>query len=77
MREAARLAGRGTRRRLTLELPPEAERAAGDRLDPLVSAIAALADPAEQRRALADEGLLAPHWPAPWGRGRGTRSSSW
>ncbi len=33
--------------------------------------IAAMDDPAEQRRALAEEGLLAPHWPSPWGRDAG------
>ncbi len=68
--EAARLALAGRRRRLTIELPPEAERLR-EQLTPVVAAIAALADPADQRRALADEGLLAPHWPAPLGRDAG------
>ncbi len=68
--EAARLAVEGRRRRLTIELPPEAERLR-EQLTPVVSSIAALSDPADQRRALADEGLLAPHWPTPFGRDAG------
>jgi alkylation response protein AidB-like acyl-CoA dehydrogenase len=65
--EAARMALTGTRRRMSVELPPEADDLA-DRLRPVVHAIAAMDDPAVQRRALAEEGLLAPHWPTPWGR---------
>jgi alkylation response protein AidB-like acyl-CoA dehydrogenase len=68
--EAARLALEGWRRRLSIELPPEAERLRQE-LTPVVTAIAAIADPGGQRRALADEGLLAPHWPSPWGRDAG------
>jgi 3-oxochol-4-en-24-oyl-CoA dehydrogenase len=68
--EAARLALEGRRRRLAIELPPEAERLRPE-LAPLVATIAALDDPAAQRRALADAGLLAPHWPAPFGRDAG------
>ena len=68
--ESARLALSGTRRRLSVELPPEADEL-HDRLSPVLRAIAATEDPAEQRRALAEEGLLAPHWPAPWGRDAG------
>jgi alkylation response protein AidB-like acyl-CoA dehydrogenase len=67
---SARLALDGRRRQLSIELPPEAERLR-EELTPVVAAIAALGDPQEQRRALADEGLLAPHWPLPWGRGAG------
>ncbi len=37
----------------------------------MVAELAAIEDPAEQRRALADRGLLAPHWPTPWGRDAG------
>ncbi len=57
----------GGRRSLTVDLPAEAEahRAA---LAPVVADIAAIDDPVEQRRALADQGLLVAHWPAPWGR---------
>ncbi len=67
---SARLALAGWRRRLTIDLPPEAE-ALRSELGTLVAAIAAVEDPAEQRRALADQGLLAPHWPSPWGRDAG------
>ena len=67
---SARLALGGWRRRLTIELPPEAEQLR-DRLTPIAAAIAALEDQGEQRRALADEGLLTPHWPSPWGRDAG------
>ena len=68
--EAARLALEGRRRRLAIELPAEAEQLRRE-LVPLVTSIAAIADPAAQRRALADAGLLAPHWPAPFGRDAG------
>jgi alkylation response protein AidB-like acyl-CoA dehydrogenase len=68
--ESARLALEGWRRRLSIELPPEAA-ALRRELTPVVDTIAALEDPDEQRRALADEGLLAPHWPSPWGRDAG------
>jgi alkylation response protein AidB-like acyl-CoA dehydrogenase len=68
--EASRLALAGSRRSLGVELPPEAERLHHE-LTPIVASIAALEDPAEQRRALADEGLLTPHWPSPFGRDAG------
>jgi alkylation response protein AidB-like acyl-CoA dehydrogenase len=68
--EAARLALEGWRRRLTIDLPPEAE-LLRDELAPVVQAMAAITDPVEQRRALAEAGLLAPHWPSPWGRDAG------
>jgi alkylation response protein AidB-like acyl-CoA dehydrogenase len=56
----------GARRELHLELTDAADLVAAARA--LAGEIAAL--PAEQRRArLADEGLITPHWPAPWGRG--------
>jgi len=67
---SARLALEGWRRRLTIELPPEAEQLR-DRLTPIAAAIAALEDQGEQRRALVDAGLLTPHWPSPWGRDAG------
>jgi alkylation response protein AidB-like acyl-CoA dehydrogenase len=67
---SARMALAGWRRRLTIELPAEAETLRAE-LEPVVAAIAAIDDPVEQRRALADEGLLAPHWPSPWGRDAG------
>jgi alkylation response protein AidB-like acyl-CoA dehydrogenase len=62
----ARLALAGTRRALSADLPPEAE---GRRtlLRPLAQEVAAQEGEA-QRAALVETGLLAPHWPAPWGR---------
>ncbi len=60
----------GRRRRLSIDLPAEAEQLR-DELSVVVESIAALDDPDEQRRALADAGLLAPHWPSPWGRDAG------
>ena len=68
--EASRLALAGRRRRFSVDLPPEAELLRQE-LTPIVASIAALADPADQRRALAEEGLLAPHWPSPYGRDAG------
>jgi alkylation response protein AidB-like acyl-CoA dehydrogenase len=68
--ESARLALAGWRRRLTIDLPPEAEALRAE-LTALVAGLAAIEDPGAQRRALADNGLLAPHWPAPWGRDAG------
>ena len=62
----AGLALAGTRRGLSADLPPEAE---GRRavVRPLVQEVAAQQGEA-QRAALVETGLLAPHWPAPWGR---------
>jgi 3-oxochol-4-en-24-oyl-CoA dehydrogenase len=68
--ESARLALAGWRRRLTIDLPPEAE-ALRIELGALVDELATIEDPGELRRALADNGLLAPHWPVPWGRDAG------
>jgi alkylation response protein AidB-like acyl-CoA dehydrogenase len=67
---AARVALGGGRRRLSVDLPVEAE-GIRRRLSPVVTAIAAVEDPSERRRELADAGLLAPHWPPPWGRDAG------
>jgi len=55
--ESARLALAGWRRRLTIELPPEAEALRAE-VGALVADIAALEDPDAQRRALADHGEL-------------------
>ncbi len=67
---AARLALAGSRRQLSIDLPPEAGALRAE-LEPVVAELAAMEDPAAQRRALADRGLLAPHWPTPWGRDAG------
>ena len=65
----ARAAIAGTRRHLQLELPPEAE-ALRSEIAAEVDRIAEL--PKDRRRvALADAGLITPHWPAPWGRDAG------
>jgi alkylation response protein AidB-like acyl-CoA dehydrogenase len=62
----ARLALAGTRRGISADLPPEAE-GRRDLLRPLAQQVAA-EQGEEQRAALVELGLLAPHWPAPWGR---------
>ena len=67
---AARAALGGGRRRLTVDLPPVAD-GIRRRLSPVIAAVAAVEDPYERRRELADAGLLAPHWPSPWGRDAG------
>jgi len=62
----AGLALGGARRGLSADLPPEAgaRRAV---VRPLVQEVAAQEGEA-RRAALVETGLLAPHWPAPWGR---------
>ena len=64
--ESARLALAGERRRLSIDLPGEAEEFRA-RLAPVVAKVATVADPQDQQQALAEEGLLTPHWPAPYG----------
>jgi alkylation response protein AidB-like acyl-CoA dehydrogenase len=66
LRRVAELTVAGLRRDLHVDLESVAH------LRPEISAAAAevAAQPVESRqRALADTGLLAPHWPAPYGRG--------
>src|SRR5262249_59788691 len=66
-RVAARAAARGGgRRRLAVDLPPEAE-ALRDEVRAFATDVKGL-DEVEQRRRLADAGYLAPQWPKPWGR---------
>jgi alkylation response protein AidB-like acyl-CoA dehydrogenase len=62
----AELARAGARRTLTVSLPGEVE-AERPAVRAEVEAVAALPEP-KRRAALADAGLLAPHWPAPYGR---------
>jgi alkylation response protein AidB-like acyl-CoA dehydrogenase len=62
----AHLALAGTRRRLSADLPPEAELRRAE-LRPLVEQVAAK-EGAAQRAALVETGLLMAHWPPPWGR---------
>jgi alkylation response protein AidB-like acyl-CoA dehydrogenase len=63
------LAGQGTRREVTLDLPPEAEELRAE-LRVEAQKLATLSGDA-QRRALIDSGLMVPHWPRPWGRDAG------
>ena len=65
--EIATLALRGVRRHLDLALPAEAETYRAD-VQKFVASVADL-DEADRRVPLAEGGWLAPHWPAPWGRG--------
>jgi alkylation response protein AidB-like acyl-CoA dehydrogenase len=59
----------GVRRRLAVELPPEA----ADFRGPLQEFLASLdgLDDQSRRVAIADAGYLAPHWAKPWGRDAG------
>jgi alkylation response protein AidB-like acyl-CoA dehydrogenase len=66
---AARAALGGSRRALGTELPPEAERIRAE-VRPLVAQVAD-AGKGNRRRAMVELGLLAPHWPAPYGRDAG------
>jgi 3-oxochol-4-en-24-oyl-CoA dehydrogenase len=66
---ASREALEGRRRTLTVELPPEAEEIRA-RIAPVVAEVAAAHGP-DRRRRLVEAGLIAPHWPAPWGRDAG------
>jgi len=63
------LAGHGTTREVTLDLPPEAEQIRAE-LRVEAERLATLSG-AEQRKALIDSGLMVPHWPRPWGRNSG------
>ncbi|MCU1353778.1 MAG: acyl-CoA dehydrogenase domain protein, partial [Acidimicrobiales bacterium] len=59
----------GTRRRLRVVLPPEAEPQRAE-VRRIVEEVAALPSE-ERRRGLVESGLLVPHWPRPWGRDAG------
>jgi len=65
--DAARLALGGTRRRLSVDLPPEAESYRND-VRAFLDDISTLDDDARVER-LAEAGYVVPQWPAPWGRG--------
>ena len=65
--DVAALAVAGARRNLASDLPEEAE-SLREEIRSVVAAVAATpAD--EQRAAIAEAGLIMPHWPPPWGRG--------
>ncbi|HYA68002.1 MAG TPA: acyl-CoA dehydrogenase, partial [Acidimicrobiales bacterium] len=66
---ATRAALGGSRRALGTELPAEAEAFRAE-LAPLVARTAG-AGAGNRRRAMVELGLLAPHWPAPYGRAAG------
>ncbi|GAB3721181.1 acyl-CoA dehydrogenase [Nocardiopsis nanhaiensis] len=63
----ARLTLDGTRRKISVDLPPEAERLRAGIRDELAPA-KDMAEP-ERFAYLAERGYTAPHLPAPWGRG--------
>jgi alkylation response protein AidB-like acyl-CoA dehydrogenase len=65
----AAAAVRGARRELTADLPAEADRWRTE-LAPLAAELAAV-DGDDRRRLLVESALVAPHWPAPWGRDAG------
>jgi len=65
--EVAVLAIAGSRRNLAADLPPEAE-SLREEIRAVVAEVAAAGD-ADRRAAIAEAGLIMPHWPAPWGRG--------
>jgi alkylation response protein AidB-like acyl-CoA dehydrogenase len=65
----ADLALSGVRRRLAVELPPEAA-ALRSELEPLVADLEG-ADATTLRQGLGSRGLLFPHWPRPYGRDAG------
>jgi alkylation response protein AidB-like acyl-CoA dehydrogenase len=66
---AAEAARAGARRRLGVDLPPEAE-TLREEVREFVDGVKGL-DADEQRRRSADAGYLAPQWPKPWGRDAG------
>ena len=63
---SARLALGGAKRRLTVDLPPEAEEHR-EELRALLTELKEL-EPVEQRRRIAAAGFVQPQWPTPWGR---------
>ncbi len=65
--EVTALAVAGARRNLAADLPAEADSLRAE-VRAVVAEVAAAA-PADQRAALAEAGLIMPHWPPPWGRG--------
>ncbi len=63
---AAKLALDGVRRRLDVELPPEAEDYRSE-VRAFLASLDGLDDEA-RKVEIANAGYLAPHWPAPWGK---------
>ncbi len=67
--EAARHALAGARRRLAVDLGPEAEVLRSE-VRAFLDSLAGL-DAPPQRARMVDEGYITPAWPRPWGRGAG------
>ncbi|HEY4928267.1 MAG TPA: acyl-CoA dehydrogenase [Acidimicrobiales bacterium] len=65
-RQVATVAGDGVRRDLATDLPDEADRWRVE-LAPIIAGIRDASE-ADRRALLVDAGLVAPHWPKPWGR---------
>jgi alkylation response protein AidB-like acyl-CoA dehydrogenase len=63
---AARLALAGERRKLTVDVGPDADRMRAELRD-LIGELREL-EPQARRDRLAQEGYIAPSWPRPWGR---------
>lgn len=63
---AARAASGGVRRRLAVDLGPDADALRAE-LRPFLDEVSGL-DPVAQRARLAAEGYISPAWPRPWGR---------
>ncbi len=68
LRRTAELTQDGVRRDLTIDLSEVAD--LRPEIADVVAGVAALAED-ERQAKLAEAGLLAPHWPAPYGRGAG------
>ncbi len=66
VRRVTALTQAGVRRRLGVDL---AEAVAGPATEIAAAVAEVAALPEEKRRGAGDTGLLAPHWPAPYGRG--------
>jgi len=65
----ATVAAGGARRELAADLPDEAALVRAE-LAPVVAELAATEE-GQRRKGLVDAGLVAPHWPRPWGRDAG------
>ena len=65
--EVTDLAVAGARRNLAADLPAEAEPLRAE-VRAVVAQVAAAAE-TDRRAAMAEAGLIMPHWPPPWGRG--------
>jgi len=63
----AAMAVKGARRGLAADLPSEAE-SFRQGIREVVAGVAASGEGQAQRDAFAEAGLIAPHWPPPWGR---------